>query len=365
MNLQQFEQDEEAVVFHFPIPEHMAQTPKLSRTKISDEQLEHEFEQMEKENFFKGEDLTDFEDDNVGDNYCRWANCYLKFKELDDLVQHITKEHVTSKKTTFGAEYICKWENCARKGTLQHSRFALISHIRTHTGEKPFYCIIPECLKSFTRSDALLKHLKTVHDIESNNLIDAYDLMNRNSAKKTEFFDRFRDFDILRDTEVYESEKTKKDNCEMIEKYHDLTTAFHKHKKDSDQPAIGNEQFAEYYGIKKIKLNPTMTSNIYTDTHNTLENYAQKTIALEKEANGGLLELSSDFVDTLPLDRLKEYFDRLDSYYKKQKQLNKLLEDQHDKLSKLKKYSWLKNQMLIDALLVENEVVDKDDLGKD
>jgi uncharacterized Zn-finger protein len=42
--------------------------------------------------------------------------------------------------------YVCEWSTCPRKGKTQTSRFALVSHFRSHSGEKPFHC--PEARES-------------------------------------------------------------------------------------------------------------------------------------------------------------------------------------------------------------------------
>jgi len=92
---------------------------------------------------------------------CQWEDCGKVFTHLPTLIHHIHNEHIGVHKSN----YTCEWTTCGRRGLPQTSRFALISHIRSHTGEKPFICLLPECDKSFTRSDALAKHMRLQHNI--------------------------------------------------------------------------------------------------------------------------------------------------------------------------------------------------------
>ncbi|KAL4809641.1 hypothetical protein BDV18DRAFT_83077 [Aspergillus unguis] len=95
---------------------------------------------------------------------CRWEGCDFKdFGNMDDLVKHIHNEHVGSRQK----KYSCEWSDCTRKGQTHASGYALRAHMRSHTREKPFYCALPECDRSFTRSDALAKHMRTVHETEA------------------------------------------------------------------------------------------------------------------------------------------------------------------------------------------------------
>ncbi|KAJ7464632.1 hypothetical protein FB451DRAFT_1264131 [Mycena latifolia] len=92
---------------------------------------------------------------------CQWDSCGIVYTHLPTLIDHIHTEHIGVHKSN----YTCEWTTCQRRGLAQTSRFALISHIRSHTGEKPFTCARPECDKSFTRSDALAKHMRLQHNI--------------------------------------------------------------------------------------------------------------------------------------------------------------------------------------------------------
>ncbi|MCJ1314564.1 hypothetical protein MMC25_008246 [Agyrium rufum] len=95
---------------------------------------------------------------------CRWKDCEMgDCGDMDALVQHIHDDHIGVRQK----KYSCEWEGCGRIGTNHASGYALRAHMRSHTREKPFYCALPECDRAFTRSDALAKHMRTVHETEA------------------------------------------------------------------------------------------------------------------------------------------------------------------------------------------------------
>uniref|UniRef100_A0AAV1T8V7 C2H2-type domain-containing protein n=1 Tax=Peronospora matthiolae TaxID=2874970 RepID=A0AAV1T8V7_9STRA len=54
--------------------------------------------------------------------------------------------------------HVCERSDC---GKSFDSKWALIRHIRVHTGEKPFPCTYPSCDKSFAEKSAMTRHLQT------------------------------------------------------------------------------------------------------------------------------------------------------------------------------------------------------------
>ncbi|KAF2031944.1 hypothetical protein EK21DRAFT_61838 [Setomelanomma holmii] len=104
----------------------------------------------------------DFGQDQV--TVCKWEGCEAgDLENMDNLVEHLHDDHIGTRQK----KYSCEWSDCTRKGIPHASGYALRAHMRSHTREKPFYCTLPECDRSFTRSDALAKHMRTVHETEA------------------------------------------------------------------------------------------------------------------------------------------------------------------------------------------------------
>ena len=84
--------------------------------------------------------------------------CGKQFRMLQDLVTHLSDEHVSVSDSNV---HTCYWKDCQRNGQPFKAKYKLVNHIRVHTGERPFPCLEPGCGKLFARSENLKIHKRT------------------------------------------------------------------------------------------------------------------------------------------------------------------------------------------------------------
>ncbi|GIZ03519.1 transcriptional activator GLI3 [Caerostris extrusa] len=82
-------------------------------------------------------DIKDEPGDFIETN-CHWVECEREFPTQEDLVKHICQDHIHSNKKAF----ICRWKDCSREEKPFKAQYMLVVHMRRHTGEKPHKCTL-------------------------------------------------------------------------------------------------------------------------------------------------------------------------------------------------------------------------------
>jgi len=88
-----------------------------------------------------------------GSRKCCWRECECSFASVDDLMNHLTGEHVGAGKN----HYECLWGDCERNGEKGFSsKQKVCRHLQMHTGHKPFQCEL--CEQHFSEAATLQQH---------------------------------------------------------------------------------------------------------------------------------------------------------------------------------------------------------------
>ncbi|TRY83011.1 hypothetical protein DNTS_011391 [Danionella cerebrum] len=94
-----------------------------------------------------------------GSSYpCCWDQCHVLFNSSPDLAEHIRGVHVDGQR---GGVFVCLWKGCKVYNTPSTSQSWLQRHMLSHSGDKPFKCVVGGCNATFASQGGLARHVPT------------------------------------------------------------------------------------------------------------------------------------------------------------------------------------------------------------
>uniref|UniRef100_A0A3B3T8I8 AE binding protein 2 n=1 Tax=Paramormyrops kingsleyae TaxID=1676925 RepID=A0A3B3T8I8_9TELE len=87
---------------------------------------------------------------------CCWDRCLESFCSSPDLAEHIRGMHADSQR---GGMYVCLWKGCKVYNTPSSSPSWLQRHLLSHSGDKPFKCVVAGCNASFASQGGVARHV--------------------------------------------------------------------------------------------------------------------------------------------------------------------------------------------------------------
>nr|XP_046249571.1 zinc finger protein aebp2-like isoform X2 [Scatophagus argus] len=112
---------------------------------------------------------------------CCWDLCPQCFSCSPDLAEHIRGIHVDGQR---GGVFVCLWKGCKVYNTPSTSQSWLQRHMLTHSGDKPFKCVVGGCNASFASQGGLARHVPSHFSQQSSSKMSSQAKLKEESPSK-------------------------------------------------------------------------------------------------------------------------------------------------------------------------------------
>ncbi|KAF3688662.1 Zinc finger protein AEBP2 Adipocyte enhancer-binding protein 2 [Channa argus] len=112
---------------------------------------------------------------------CCWDLCPQCFSSSPDLAEHIRGIHVDGQR---GGVFVCLWKGCKVYNTPSTSQSWLQRHMLTHSGDKPFKCVVGGCNASFASQGGLARHVPSHFSQQSSSKMSGQGKLKEESPSK-------------------------------------------------------------------------------------------------------------------------------------------------------------------------------------
>ncbi|XP_068163561.1 zinc finger protein aebp2-like [Antennarius striatus] len=112
---------------------------------------------------------------------CCWDHCQQQFPSSPDLAEHIRATHVDGQR---GGVFVCLWKGCKVYNTPSTSQSWLQRHMLTHSGDKPFKCVVGGCNATFASQGGLARHVPTHFSSQNSSKVSNQGRMKEESPSK-------------------------------------------------------------------------------------------------------------------------------------------------------------------------------------
>ncbi|XP_077091251.1 zinc finger protein AEBP2 isoform X1 [Siphateles boraxobius] len=117
-----------------------------------------------------------------GSSYpCCWDQCHMLFNTSPDLAEHIRGVHVDGQR---GGVFVCLWKGCKVYNTPSTSQSWLQRHMLSHSGDKPFKCVVGGCNATFASQGGLARHVPTHFSSQNSSKLSSQTKVKEESPSK-------------------------------------------------------------------------------------------------------------------------------------------------------------------------------------